>query len=82
MRPVLILKKFNLTTCLIVPITGQLKNGAYYFPLGIIEDREGMAIISQIRCIDQKRLTVKIRVLNKPTFLLLLRAIIRENFSV
>ncbi len=35
-RPVVILKKFNLDACLIVPLTGRPKEGKYYFPVGRI----------------------------------------------
>lgn len=67
-RPVVILAKFNLDACLIVPLTARQKKGKYYFPLGMVEDREAVAVLSQMRFIDRKRLTNKIVTLDKETF--------------
>lgn len=81
-RPVIIVKKFNLESCLIIPLTGRLKVGRYYFPLGVVADREATAILSQIRFVDQKRLTNKIGILDIPTFQNLLERIIETCLTL
>ena len=80
-RPVIIIKKFNLDTCIVVPLTGKIKNGKYYFPTGIVDGREASAVLSQLRLIDRKRLTKKIETMPKPLFKELLAAIVRTNFT-
>ncbi len=80
-RPIVIVKKFNLDTCLVVPLTGRVKKGKYYLPLGMVEDREASAVLSQIRLVDRKRLTKKIETLSKPVFRKLLEAIVKINFT-
>jgi mRNA interferase MazF len=81
MRPVVILKKFNLDSCLIVPLTGRVKHGRYYYPIGMIGSRDATAILSQIRFADRKRLTNKIATLDGATFRELVRSVIRANLS-
>src|SRR5262249_14687786 len=51
-RPVIILKKYNLDACLIVPLTARQKTGRYYFPVGRIDNRDAVAVLSQVRFID------------------------------
>jgi len=67
-RPVLVLKAFNRRVCLVVPLTTSMKQNRYYVSVGTVNDRPASAIISQLRLIDTKRLTVKIMVLNKKKF--------------
>jgi mRNA interferase MazF len=59
-RPVIVLSKFNLDTCLVVPLTARPKKGKYYFSVGAVSGREAVAVLSQIRFVDRKRLVVKI----------------------
>ena len=54
-RPVLILRKFNKHTVLVIPLSSKVKNGPYDFPY-IHEKREYVALLSQIRLISTKRL--------------------------
>lgn len=79
-RPVVILKKFNLDACLIVPLTAQPKKGKYYLTLGKIEQREATAVLSQIRFIDRKRLTNKICTLDEDIFRALATAVVSASF--
>ncbi len=79
-RPVLILTKFNLDVCLVVPLTARLKKGKYYFPVGNITGRDAVAVLSQIRFIDRKRLAKKIATLNESTFQKLTAQIIEVCF--
>ena len=81
-RPVVILKKFNLDARLIVPLTGRPKEGKYYFSVGRIADREAVAVLSQVRFIDRKRLENKIRTLDEDVFRSLAQAVVRTNFSL
>lgn len=81
-RPVVILKKFNLDACLIVPLTTKLKKGKYYFPVGKIEGRDAIGVLSQIRFIDRKRLANKICTLDEDTFRSLARAVVEASFSI
>ena len=79
-RPVIIIKKFNLDTCIVVPLTAKPKKGKYYFPIGTVNGRDAMTVLSQIRLIDRKRLAEKIETLPKAKFKELLNAIVKTNF--
>ncbi|MCX6786747.1 MAG: type II toxin-antitoxin system PemK/MazF family toxin [Candidatus Kaiserbacteria bacterium] len=80
-RPVVIIKKFNLDTCIVVPLTGKIKNGKFYFKVGVVDDREASAVLSQLRLVDRKRLTKKIETMPKTLFKELLAAIVQINFT-
>ncbi len=67
-RPVLIIRGFSRHVCLIVPLTTSTKKNPYHFSLGVVEDKEAFAILSQIRLIDTKRLHGQLSVLNKKKF--------------
>lgn len=82
LRPVVIIKKFNLDSCLIVPLTARPKFGKYYLQIGQIGNRDAVAILSQIRFVDRKRLVNKITTLEKHLFKSLIEAILRSNFFV
>ena len=79
-RPVVILKKFNLDASLIVPLTTRSKTGKYYFPIGNIQGREAVAILSQIQFIDRKRLANKICTLDEDVFRALASAVVSTSF--
>lgn len=67
-RPVLVLKAFNRSVCLAVPLTTSTKDNPYHASLGLVGGRAASAIISQIRLIDTRRLDQKICVLDKDSF--------------
>ncbi|MDO8566662.1 MAG: type II toxin-antitoxin system PemK/MazF family toxin [bacterium] len=67
-RPVLVLKAFNRHVCLVVPLTTSTKQNPYYVSIGPVNGHPASVIISQLRLIDTKRLTVKITRLNKVKF--------------
>lgn len=67
-RPALVLKAFNRHVCLVVPLTTSTKQNSYHVSVGMIGGRPASVIISQLRLIDTKRLTVKITRLNKVRF--------------
>ena len=79
-RPVIVLTKFNLNSCLVVPLTAKPKTGKYYFPIGKVEDKEAVAVLSQLRFIDRKRLALKIETLDRDTFQVLNAAIVKACF--
>ena len=56
-RPVLIIRKFNNNIFLGIPLTSQEKIGKYYIEL---KSFRSVAILSQIRLFDSKRLVRKI----------------------
>lgn len=65
LRPLLILRKFNNEVAWIVPLTRTQKSGKYYFHFSLIDSvgktkEESVAILSQIRLVDAKRLDYKI----------------------
>ena len=80
-RPVVIVKKFNLDVCLVVPLTARSKKGKYYFSIGKVADRDATAVLSQIRFIDRKRLANKITTLDKEIFNKLVKEIPRANLT-
>ena len=59
-RPVVIIKKFNSEVCWIIPLSKTNKRNKYYFPFPFNEKITSVAIISQIRLLDAKRLSRKI----------------------
>lgn len=67
-RPILILKGFSRNVCLIVPLTTSIKKNKYHFSVGIIENEESFAILSQIRLIDTKRLHDRLVILDGKKF--------------
>ncbi|OGG79296.1 hypothetical protein A3A39_01865 [Candidatus Kaiserbacteria bacterium RIFCSPLOWO2_01_FULL_54_13] len=79
-RPVVILTKFNLDVCLVVPLTAKIKEGKYYHPVGDASGRDSVAILSQIRLVDRKRLAAKIATLEQKRYQQLLRAVVKACF--
>lgn len=58
-RPVLVLKKFNRMLFFGIPLSKQLKDNPYYFPITLKEETVS-ALISQIRVFSSKRMWNKI----------------------
>lgn len=79
-RPVVILTKFNLDVCLVVPLTARSKKGKYYFSIGEVAGRQAVAVLSQIRFIDRKRLAMKIETLDQDIFQGLAQAVVDTCF--
>jgi len=82
MRPIIILKKFNNEVVWVLPLTRTDKTGRYYFKIsltaddGKVDDRPSVAILSQIRLVDAKRLQYKIGDVKEFEFLKLKEALI------
>ncbi len=60
LRPVIILKKFNSKVCWAIPLTRTDKKSVHYFPFNFITGTQSVAILSQLRLIDSKRLKTMI----------------------
>ena len=75
-RPVLILRKFNNSLFLAVPMTSNLKTGRYYFSIESKGNKKSNAILSQVRVLDSKRLLRKITTISKKQFEILTKNII------
>ncbi len=67
-RPIIILKGFNTRAFLAVGLTSKVKIGKYYFPVGLVGGKEAIAVISQVRFFDTKRLIKKIGTINEERF--------------
>jgi mRNA interferase MazF len=74
-RPVLVIRPFNAETFFGVMLVGHPRGGRYYFPLGIVGDRDAVANLSQARLFDSKRLIRKIAMLDERTFRELAKAL-------
>ena len=59
-RPVVIIRKFNNEVCWIIPLSKTDKRGKYYFAFPFNKNITSVAILSQIRLLDAKRLSRKI----------------------
>ncbi|PIR84992.1 hypothetical protein COU15_03090 [Candidatus Kaiserbacteria bacterium CG10_big_fil_rev_8_21_14_0_10_45_20] len=68
LRPAVILRGFGPDACLVVPLTKSQRTHPLRFPVGIVDEKEARANLSQIRVIDTKRLVEKIGFLDKDIF--------------
>lgn len=59
-RPVIIIRKFNRSVCWVIPLSKTQKRGKYYFAFPFDSYTTSVAILSQIRLLDAKRLSRKI----------------------
>mgnify|MGYP003394849995 CR=1 FL=1 len=80
-RPVVVITKFNLEACLVVPLSTTKKKGRYYFSVGDVDGRNATAVLSQLRFIDRKRLANKVGLLDEGIFKPLSEAVIKLTFS-
>src|SRR3989344_5997071 len=64
-RPVLVFKKFNKEVFWALPLSTKIKVGKFYMPVDLRDGRARVAIISQIRLIDAKRLLGKVAVIDE-----------------
>lgn len=67
-RPCVILRGFGPDACLIVPLTTSTRNHALRVSVGLVEDRQACANLSQIRVSDTRRLVRKVGFLDKDAF--------------
>lgn len=59
LRPVLVFKKFNNEVFWAIPLTRSIKRGKFYHPFIFVDGVESVAILSQLRLVDAKRLRYK-----------------------
>lgn len=74
-RPVLVLKAFSAHVCLVVPLSTSSKRNHFYQDIGKISGEDAVAIISQIRLVDTRRLENKICVLDHTMFEVIKKAV-------
>ncbi len=67
-RPILIIRKFNNEVFWGLPLTMTLKTTKYYFPFVFEKNINSVAILSQIRLIDGRRLGYKIGEMSEEDF--------------
>jgi mRNA-degrading endonuclease toxin of MazEF toxin-antitoxin module len=67
-RPVLILRGFSVTTCLVVPLTSSMQQHRYRINIGIVNGVQASAVLSQIRVIDVRRLITRICYIDNQVF--------------
>jgi mRNA-degrading endonuclease toxin of MazEF toxin-antitoxin module len=80
-RPVVVIRTFSRDVFLGVALTGKRREGKYYFPIGIVENREASAILSQIRLIDMRRVSNRIGIVDPEIFEKLKSALYRTLFE-
>lgn len=65
-RPVIIFRKFNNEVCWVIPLSAaKIKIGKFYLPINLDDNVARVAILSQLRLIDAKRLYQKMGVLGE-----------------
>ncbi|MEK7105337.1 MAG: type II toxin-antitoxin system PemK/MazF family toxin [Patescibacteria group bacterium] len=68
MRPVIVYRKFNSIVLWAIPLTRTNKDGKHYFRFTFLKDLDSVAILSQLRLIDARRLSRKIGVIKSEDY--------------
>lgn len=68
LRPIVVIKKFNNEVLWSVPLTKKIKKGPYYFTFALNENEMSIAILSQLRLLDAKRLQYKMGDMSEKDF--------------
>ena len=76
-RPILVFKKFNKEIFWAIPLSTKIKSGRFYFPINISDDIERVAVLSQLRLIDVKRLITKIGMIFNENYTEIEKAVIK-----
>jgi len=69
MRPVLIVTKFNHNSFYGIPLSTTKNRNKYYFEFEFIKDKKSVAVLSQMKNMDAKRLLKKIGMISKEDFI-------------
>ena len=77
LRPVLVFKKFNNEVFWAIPLSTRIKDSRFYFSIKLADNIPRVAILSQLRLIDAKRLVDKIGVVNKESLHSIEKAVVR-----
>lgn len=72
-RPVVIIKKFNNEIFWAIPLSKTKKRGKYYFDFPFNKAITSVAILSQIKLIDARRLSYKIGEIDEENYLNLIK---------
>ncbi|MDO8551994.1 MAG: type II toxin-antitoxin system PemK/MazF family toxin [bacterium] len=75
-RPVLVFKKFNNEVFWALPLSTKVKKGRYYSPVNLEDAISRVAILSQVRLIDAKRLRDKVGMVSEQNFGTIQKALI------
>jgi len=67
-RPVVIIRKFNSEVCWVIPLSKTDKRNKYYFPFKFDDKITSVAILSQIRLLDARRLSRRIGTMKEDDF--------------
>lgn len=68
LRPGVILRSFGSNACLVLPLTTSKREHSLRVTIGIVQEEEAKANLSQMRVIDTRRLAEKIGFLDKKIF--------------
>lgn len=74
-RPVLVFKKFNNEVFWALPISTKMKSGKFYEQIFLDDKINRIAILSQLRMIDAKRLTGKIGIISLGNYIAIQKAV-------
>ena len=75
-RPVLVFKKFNKEVFWALPLSTKIKTGKFYTPVDLRDNVARVAIVSQIRLVDAKRLLEKVGVVDETNYSDIQKAVI------
>jgi mRNA interferase MazF len=68
LRPIVVVRKFNQDIFWAIPLTRTEKRTAHYFPFSFDEHETSVAILSQIRLFDARRLVYRIGFMSEKDF--------------
>ncbi len=80
-RPILIIKKYNQFSFLAIPLSTSSKMNKYRISVGIIDGKDAVVNLSQLKNIDSKRLERKICTMDKVLFQSVKRKTSQVNFG-
>ena len=76
-RPVLVFKKFNNEVFWALPLSTRVKNGKFYALVNLPDGMPRVAILSQLRLVDARRLIDKIGLIDSKNYADIQKAVIR-----
>lgn len=74
-RPILVFKKFNNEVFWAIPLSTKIKKGKFYVTIELGDSVPRVAIISQLRLMDAKRLIDKLGVMREDNYKLIEKAV-------
>ena len=75
LRPVVIVRSFGPTVCLILPLTASKQKHPLRISVGDVQGKQASALLSQMRIIDTRRLVEKVGFMDKQVFMQLKKAL-------